>query len=140
MTVIRVLKPFVFTFPALKGERMPTEQKFKVVGDVEIADDHPLLSHEWFLKDYCDGAIESTQQARLRLEREKLALEDQERQNVISRAAAEAAVMRLENAGQMAHGTAEELEKELNTPIPILKARQAAKRAAGIDSPGGVKA
>lgn len=138
--IIRVLKPFVFTFPPLKGERMPTEQKFKVLGDVEIADDHPMLSHPWFTQDHCDGHVESPIQAQARLDRERLTLEEQERQNVISKAAAEAAIARLQNVGRIVQGTAEELDEELNTPIPLLRARQNAKRAAGIDTPGGVKA
>lgn len=138
MAIIRVLKPFVFTYPPLAGERMPTEESFKTLGDVVIADDHPLLKHPWFVKDHCDGRVESPAQAQARVEQERLALEEQEKQNVLSKAAAEAAVARLQNVGRAVQGTAAELDEELNTPIPLLRARQNAKRAAAIDAPGGV--
>jgi len=139
MAIIRVLKPFVFTYPVQPGVRVPTEEVFKVVGDVQIADDHPLLSHPWFTRDHCDGKVESAAQAEARLVKEKADLEEQERQNAISRAAAEAAVNRLLPKGEALKIDNEALQEELNTPIPELRRRQAEKRAAGIVAPGGVK-
>jgi len=139
MAIIRVLKPFVFTFPTEPGVRVPTEEVFKAVGDVQIADDHPLLSHLWFTRDYCDGKVESPAQAGARLAKEKAELEDQERQNAVSRAAAEAAVARVQPKGEAVKIDNAALEEELNTPIPELRRRQDEKRAAGIVTPGGVK-
>ncbi len=140
MATIRVLKPFVFTYPTQPGVRVPTEEVFKVVGDVEINDDHPLLSHPWFTRDYCDGKVENPKQAEARLAKEKEELEKQEAENARSRALAEAAVARVQPKGDALAIDRAALEAELNTPIPELKRQQAAKRAAGIDTVGGAKA
>lgn len=62
MTIVRVLKPFVFSFPlspafpSAPGSRT-AEQSF-TPGDVELPDDHPLFSHPWFSNGFCDGHVE----------------------------------------------------------------------------------
>jgi len=137
-TTIRVLKPFMFTFPTAPDERTPTEQRF-TAGDVTLEDNHPLLSHRWFKRDFCDGRVESPAQAKARLDEEKRKLDEQEAQNAISKAAAEAAVARLLPKGDAIQTDNEALQEELNTPIPELRRRQEEKRAAGIANPGGVK-
>jgi hypothetical protein len=145
MATIRVLKSFVFTPPPERRSRVPTEMKFRTGPnrepvDVTIPDNHPLLTHPWYLDDHCDGCVESPEQAKARVDRERAALAASVAQNTASLAQAQAAVDRMQNAGKSILGSKEEQEEELNTPIPELRARQNAKRAASIDASGGVKA
>ena len=54
---ITVLRAFVFSH-ASPDQRFGTEHPF-AAGEHELADDHPLLTHEWFTKHRCDGKVET---------------------------------------------------------------------------------
>jgi hypothetical protein len=122
MPKIRVLKPFVFTHPAKESERLTTETRF-IPGIIEVSDD--VYDHPW-IQAGADGKIESAAQAAVRLEAERVQREAADKERAENTAAAEGAVGRLaiaEAASRGATGTAAEIERELNTPVSVLKKR-----------------
>jgi len=54
---INVLRAFVFSHAA-QDARFGTEHPF-AVGEHVLEDDHPLLTHDWYLKNRCDGKVET---------------------------------------------------------------------------------
>jgi hypothetical protein len=126
MPIVRVLKPFVFTFPQVEGNRgSPTEEKF-VPGDISIPDDHPMLKHWWFVEYSCDGRVESPKQAVARLDAERIKRDEEEAANAVAKVAAEQAMARLTGArSESITASKAEIEAELNTPVNILRGKQA---------------
>lgn len=117
MPVIRVLKAFVFSHPATGRQRTTTETRF-TPGEHVVSDE--VANHHWIASG-ADGRIESAAQtvARAKAEAAKaeLAKEDAERAN----AHAQAAVARLKAAEPVSADAAAEIERNLNTPVNILR-------------------
>lgn len=133
MPRIRVLKPFVFTSPAAPGLLTAArEEAFHHKGGpnrdgvYELADDHPMFTHPWYASSYCDGKVESPQQAEERLAAEKVKqdaidaerVEQQAKANI---AAGRQVVTSVDGGSDQAKS---EVEANLNTPISELRARQ----------------
>lgn len=126
--IITVLKPFTFSHSAIGRQRTTTETKF-TPGEHVVSEE--IATHPWILAG-ADGKIESSQQtlARAKREAEKavLAKEDAERAN----AHAQAAVDRMKNAEPVSADAAAELQRNLNTPVNLLRAQGA---GADFDTP-----
>jgi hypothetical protein len=135
MPVIRVLKPFMFSFPARAGEKLTSETKF-LPGEHDVP--QAVIDHPW-IKAGADGKIETLQQAaaRTKAEADKAALakEDADRSNAM----AQAAVARLKAAEPGATGTAEEIAKELDTPVNEIQGKRAGVQAGELTDPSGGK-
>lgn len=127
MPKITVLKPFTFSRPPGKAQKLPTEQKFEP-GEREI--DNEMAAHPWIEKDFADGAIESPAQARARLEAAKAGAEQAARDAEVAKAQAEATFARVSAAASQTASQNKETEKELNTPVNEV----GAQRGAGVDS------
>lgn len=115
---IRVLKPFMFTHPAVEAERLTTETRF-VPGIYEVSE--AIANHPW-IRAGADGKIESEAQREVREAEEKirrnLAAEDDAR----ATANAEAAIGRIAAAeATVSKASKEEIEAELNTPVSSLR-------------------
>jgi hypothetical protein len=121
MQTIRVLKPLMFSHPAVGGEKLTTETQLSV-GEHKVAD--AIADHPW-IKGGADGRIETAKQAaeRVAAAEQKIKEEKAEADNI--RAQSEAAMVRLERAAPGAVGSAAEIEKELNTPVNVLRAKRA---------------
>jgi len=131
MAIIRVLRPFVFTYPLTAGERLNRERVFGV-GEHEV--DDAVASHPW-IKAYADGRIESPQQEAARLKAAADNAAELARIAEQSRVASEAAFARLVGNAPAAKMTAEEMEAALNTPVDQLRAKQGAAIASEVNSP-----
>lgn len=119
--VIRVLKKFVFSHPATGRQRTTTETLF-TPGEHVVSEE--IATHPWIMSG-ADGKIESAAQTVARAKAEavkaELAKEDAERAN----AHAQAAVARLRAAEPVSADVAVELERNLNTPVNVLRAQTA---------------
>jgi hypothetical protein len=135
MPMINVLKPFVFTHQP-NNRRMPTEQRFEI-GMHDVSEE--FMNHEWIRDTLAEGRIESPAGLRLRLEAEAKSKAQTAKDAQAATDAANAAFARLKAAEPGAKGTAEEITKELDTPIPELKRQQEAKRAVEIEKPLSTK-
>lgn len=120
MPVIRVLKPIMFSFPASPGQKVPTERRY-LPGDHEVPE--IVAEHEW-IKSGADGRVETAEQARDRAKRELLRAEEMRVEAENATAAANAAVARLRAAEPGETATAEEILKELETPVNVLNERR----------------
>lgn len=119
--VIRVLKPFMFTFPAKATEKLTTERLF-TIGDHEIDDE--IANHPW-IKAGADGKIESVAQARARHAKALAAVLSAEEEARVAADSANAAMARIQSSQPENKASAEEIERELNTPVHEIKKRQA---------------
>jgi hypothetical protein len=117
---IRVLKPFMFSHPATKGQKLTTETRFSV-GEHEIEDE--IANHPW-IRSGADGRIESPAQAAARAAEEEQKAKEAKAEADNANAQALAAAERLKRAEPRTAGTAEELEAELNTPVSVLRAQR----------------
>jgi hypothetical protein len=143
--IIRVLKPFVFSTRPVGGtdRAPPVERKF-TVGDHEI--DDGTAAHPWIAAG-ADGKIESAEAALARITAEKVKADELTAANETARIAAERALEQLEKRARTADKIAsaiadieanpeapvaasaaakDELQKNLDTPVSELRAKQAA--------------
>jgi hypothetical protein len=117
MPRIRVLKPFVFSrLPA--GDKLATEKHYPV-GEHDI--DEEMADHPWIRDHHADGRIESPAQTALRLEHHAVNLQQAAESAALASAEAQAAFARLTAAQPGAKASAEEIQKQLNTPVNILR-------------------
>lgn len=115
---LRVLAPFVFTHPAEEHVRVTSETRF-LPGIYQVTAE--VAEHPW-IKAGADGKIESAAQAKVRRAEETARQAAQAEENSKATAEAEAAVRRLAKAdATTGKASAEEIEKELNTPINKLR-------------------
>lgn len=127
MAKIRVLKPFIFSAQPPPGEKIPVERYF-APGEHEV--DDVIASHPWIKDHFADGRIETPEQAKERTakaaaEAKRIAADAKQANEL-----AEAAAQRLSRAAATTtKASAEEIERELNTPVNELKVRQGAGKA-----------
>ncbi len=131
---INVLKPFVFSAPLEKDQRLPTERLF-TVGEHEITEE--MANHPWIKNTHAEGKIESPEQRVKRVKEQKVKADADAAQAAIATAEAEAAVRRATTAQPVLTASAEELEEELNTPVHVLRERGPGGKKSGgrIDTP-----
>jgi hypothetical protein len=120
--VIRVLKPFMFSHPAVVGVKLATETKF-MPGDHEVPD--AIANHPW-IQGGADGRVETAAQAQERAEYEKRKAAAAKVEADAANAAAAAAVARAKTTEPVTKVTGEGLEEELNTPVNEIQRRRAA--------------
>lgn len=113
MPKIRVLKPFVFSHPPHGRQRITDETKF-MPGEHDVSEE--IANHHW-IKSGADGRIESAEQTAVRTKIEADRAAQNKKDADAANAHALAAVARLNAAQPGAKATAEEIERELNTPI-----------------------
>jgi hypothetical protein len=118
MPIIRVLKPFVYSPPAVAGART-TAEKFFAPGDHEISQE--MADHPWIKSTHAEGRIESPEQTQARVKRQ---MEDAKEANRLAQEAtqkAEATFSRLKASEPEVKATEAEIQAELNTPVNVLR-------------------
>lgn len=123
MPSIRVLRPFLFSYPLKEGQRFAKERHL-VPGDQEIDDE--IASHPWIKDHFADGCIETPEQAQQRLADAKAIARKAEDDAKLHLAQAEAALKRAEATSPDAKGEEEKIKKALNTPVNALQNQQGA--------------
>lgn len=124
MPSIRVTRPFTFSYPLGRGEKVAREKLFPI-GDHEVDDE--IAKHPWIARDFADGCIETPAQAQERAQAAAIVASKAQDDADYWKAHAEAAMRRAESLSLVqTHGDAAALERELNTPINQLGARQGA--------------
>lgn len=137
MPQINVLKPFRFCYLKNPDDKLTSERLFGV-GFHEIAEDDPMLQHQWITRDCADGCIESTEQREVRLKEAQRLQREREAIEAQAQAAAQAAYERAtKKEGAKKAVDAAALEKELNTPVSELRARGQVSSSPGVVAPGG---
>jgi len=141
-TVTRIiLKPFVFSVPPKKGSRIATELRFTPSKDpqtgkfipTEIELPKEVADHEWIREQHADGHLERPEVTKQRIDELAKRVKRQEAEDKRILQQAEAALARTQaNAGTGAQNT-EALEKELNTPVNELQAKQGADADKTVD-------
>jgi hypothetical protein len=129
MPTIRVLKPFVFSTPVPDGTNGPAVEKFFGVGEHDVPDS--MWKHPWISKTLAEGRIESPQQALARAKKDIEIAEKAKETADAATAQANAAFARLQSNSPTATASAEEIEKELNTPVNQLRKKGAAGAGVG---------
>lgn len=128
MQTIYVKKPFVFS-QMVKDERIATETWFKTEGYHEISDE--MAAHPFFSRDFAGGKIERPEDTKARLLKAAQIKQESDAEAKIEISKAAAAFARLIASQPETKATAEEIEKDLNTPVGQLQA----KRGKEIDQP-----
>lgn len=114
---IRVLKTFRFSHNK-DGGRLPKEDIF-TPGEHEI-DDH-MANHPWIKDHFADGHIERPELAVKRLEAEKKAAEFKAQEAAFALSTAEKAMARLVSSQPNLVLDKDAIERELNTPVNVLR-------------------
>lgn len=123
MPIIRVLKPFVFSTPVPEGVNGPAVEKVFTKGDHEISDE--MWNHPWINKTLAEGKIESPAQTLARAKKELETSQESQKTADAATAQANAAFARLKAALPGTTASAEEIQKELNTPVSQLRKKGA---------------
>lgn len=133
-----LLKPFVFSPKAAENQRLTKEIKFSPEKDsrtgawvptkIELPDE--VAEHEWIAESYADGAIERPEVTAARVEAEHKRLEKIKDDNAVQLAKAEQAMNRAGAGRKVVDMNDDDVKKELNTPVNVLKGN----RGKGIDS------
>lgn len=128
MKTINVLKQFTFSVRPPAGRNGAATERVFLPGEHEIDDD--VAAHPFISEHYADGCIERPEQAAKRAEAAAVKAEQTAAEAKRVNQLAEAAVARLTaNAATTTKASKEEIERELNTPVNLLKGAQ----GAGID-------
>jgi hypothetical protein len=133
MTVKTILlKPFTFSYPLGNNPnaRLTKEKKFEPEKDsqgrwkpTEIELDDDIAKHPWIKEHYADGAIERPEVTAARAEAEQKKLEKQQEDNAIQLGKAQQALAR-STVSRPIDMTDEAVQRELNTPVNVLRGSQ----------------
>jgi hypothetical protein len=124
---ITVLKPFIFSSPgADRGDAnlvnlIPKERKFEI-GEHDVTEE--VYLNPYIYRDYADGHIESPEQA---IARHRAIIEKSERDKLEAHEQLERANAALARSRPII-GMTDALQKELNTPVSVLRAQNAGAR------------
>lgn len=135
-----LLKPFVFSRPPAKGQKLSQEFRFTPRIDPEAAKSgspHRWLptkveipqfvaDHPWVKEDFADGAIENPKVTQERLAAVEKAAEEERKKNAKIIKQAEDAYRRSTAGAQVAKERGKATEDELNTPVNQLGRLQGA--------------
>jgi hypothetical protein len=135
-----LLKPFVFSQPPAKGQKIPTEFKFMPRIDPEAAktgSPHRWLpttieipkfiaDHPWVKEDYADGAIEPPAVTRKRIAAAEEAAKEERKKNAKIIQQSEEAYRRTTVGAEVVAKRGAKVEDEFNTPVNQLGRLQGA--------------
>lgn len=129
---VTLLRPFVFSSPAIGEQRVPRERKFTPQKDphsgewmpTEIDLPDEVANHEFIKIHHADGCIERPEVSveRVKAEQEKRKKKDEDDARELKKA--EDAVKRASGAHAVHQANEDNVDKELNTPVNKLGAEQ----------------
>ena len=136
---VTLLRPFVFSTPAVGEQRVPREQKFTpqkhphtgewIPTEVELSDE--VANHDFIKMHYADGCIERPEVtvARVTKEQETRKQKDAEDERELQKA--HDALRRASGSHAVHQANEDDVARQLNTPVNKLGAEQ----GKGIDTP-----
>ena len=141
---VTLLRPFVFSTPAVGGQRIPGEQKFIphrniqtgewIPTEVELPDE--VAKHDFIKVHFADGCIERPEVTAARVEAEQKARKKKDEDDARELQKAQDALRRASGAHEVHQVNEDDVARQLNTPVNKLGAEQ----GRGIDKPVDEKA
>lgn len=141
---VTLLRPFVFSTPAVGEQRVPREQKFFphkdahsgawIPTEVELPDE--VAKHDFIKVHFADGCIERPEVTAARVEAEQKARKKREDDDALQLQKAQDALRRASGAHEVHQVNEDDVARQLNTPVNQLGAQQ----GRGIDKPIDEKA
>jgi hypothetical protein len=123
MFIINVLKQFTFSVRPPSGRNGAAVEKVFHKGEHEIPEE--MAAHPFISEHFADGCIERPEQAKARAEAAAVKAQQTAEEAARVNRLAEAAVARLTaQAATTTKASKEEIERELNTPVNLLKTTQ----------------
>ncbi len=128
-----VLRPFVFTFPPKeKRQKLATELKITPDKDPVTKDWVPtprelpdeVVTHPWIQEHYADGCIERPEKTQERMNAIESKQADDRKAAARIIAEAEAALARAGRSTEIKQGREADVDRDLNTPVNELQAKQ----------------
>jgi len=139
-----LLRPFVFSTPAVGEQRVPREQKFApqknaqtgewIPTEVELPDE--VAKHDFIKVHYADGCLERPEVTEARIKKEQEARKQKEEDDARELQKAKDALRRASGAHEVHQVNEDDVARQLNTPVNKLGAEQ----GKGIDTPVDEKA
>lgn len=141
---VTLLRPFVFSTPAVGEQRVPREQKFTphkdphsgawIPTEIELPDE--VAKHDFIKVHFADGCIERPDVTAARVEAEQKARKKRDEDDARELQKAQDALRRASGAHEVHQVNEKDVERQLNTPVNKLGAEQ----GQGIDKPVDEKA
>lgn len=139
-----LLRPFVFSSPAVGEQRVPREQKFTpqknaqtgewIPTEVELPDE--VAKHDFIKVHYADGCLERPEVTAARIQKEQETRKQKEADDARELQKAQDALRRASGAHEVHQVNEQDVARQLNTPVNKLGAEQ----GQGIDKPIDEKA
>jgi len=136
---VTLLRPFVFSTPAIGDQRVPREQKFApqknvhtgewIPTEVELPDE--VAKHDFIKVHYADGCIERPEVTAARVKKEQETRKQKDEDDARELQKAQDALRRASGSHAVHQANEDDVARQLNTPVNKLGAEQ----GKGIDTP-----